>query len=67
MTTYTYPVKVSLPLSTRACIESGWRHGCYKGRPTIETTWSDPLIVAVALLFGSDMTAEEILEVMRDE
>jgi hypothetical protein len=61
MTTYTYPVKVALPLNTRACVESGWQLGCHKGQPTIKTTWSDPLVVAVALLFGSDMTADEIL------
>jgi hypothetical protein len=55
----TYPVKVTLPLNTKACVQAGWIHTCENGVPRILTTWDDPLIVAVALL--GEMTAEEIL------
>jgi hypothetical protein len=60
MTTRTYPVTLILPANTKACVESG-KSRRINFKTQIKATYSDSFTLAVALLFGSEMTVEEIL------
>jgi len=62
----TYPVTVTLPSDTKACVQNWRRIVTGAGEVRIETTYEEPFTLACALLLSGAMTVEEIMEVMNE-
>lgn len=60
-----YPITLTLPFDTAACVQNWRRIVTGVGEVRIETTYNEPFTLACALLFAGVMTVEEIAEKLR--
>lgn len=63
----TYPVTITLPFDTKACVQNWRKIVTGAGEVRIETTYNSQFTLACALLLSGAMTVEETMEAMGNE